>query len=589
MGGGLLLAAVLLSGALPGARSVVDATGFDTGGATPSPTLDDRPTGSLGEAPSLPDEPVAGTRSTAAAGVRVTAAATTAIDTSSRGAVTTAYNDWYLANHGAAQGWTGSVANCTRGTVNAGYTAAINELVNYFRAMAGLPGVSMSASLNSLDQAAALIMDANDTLTHAPTSGMKCYSDDGYAGASHSNLCLGCVGPSAIDAYMYDFGSNNTAVGHRRWILFPPQTVLGTGSTTQGDALYVLHTSSWVRPADASEWISWPPKGFVPYSQVYPRFSLTRQGAGFDTATVSVRVDGAPVAASVISRNGSYGDPALVFEVNLGPLGLASGDRVFDITVNGVNVDGSAVSYSWQSTSFVPGVANPVGVAATGISDAQVRVTWRDVIGEDGYRIRRDDGSPTWPVVGTIGANGTSFTDGDGLEPETSYDYKVCAYVGTTESCSTAVTGTTLAPGVVLPQTVIVDDRNPGFRKYGTGWRGQPVGHLVRSYWTPVRATGTRQSATWTAALCAPGRYAVWVRLPVQHATTRSAVYQVTTADGTKTRTISQLARAGRWTLLGTYTFGSSARVRVTDLTGESASSGRTLAVDAIKFVPETQ
>ena len=213
-------------------------------------------------------------------------------------------------------------------------------------------------------------------------------------------------------------------------------------------------------------------------------------------------------------------------------------------------------------------------------------MTWKDVIGEDGYRIRRDDGSPTWPVVGTAGANGTSFTDTGGLAPATSYAYKICAYAGSTESCSAAATGTTLPLGVVLPVTVVVDDRSAGFAKSGDGWRRQSVGYRDRSYWTPVRQASTRQTASWTATLRAPGRYAVWVRIPVKHATTRSAVYRISTIDGTRTRTISQRARAGTWALLGTYTFGSVARVRVSDRTGERTSTGRTLVVDAIKVVP---
>ena len=415
----VLLVAALVFGSLPAGATAVRAAGPDSGdaSASPSPAGEERPAGRLGAAPVLDTASPAASDPQVSPRVQAVEAVTNSIDTSSREAVTQAYNQQYLANRGAAQGWTGSVSNCQRGTVNAGYIAAVTGMVNYFRGMTGLPGVSMASSLNSLDQAAALIMDANDTLTHGPTSGMDCYTQDGYDGASHSNICLGCIGPSAIDAYMYDSGSGNTAVGHRRWILYPPQTLLGTGSTTQADALYVLHTSSWSRPADAPTWISWPPKGFVPYSQVYPRFSLTRQGAGFGAATVQVKVGGAPVAATIVSRNGGYGDPALVFEVNVGSLGLAGGDRVFEVTVNGIDVGGSTVSHSWQTTSFVPGVASPSGVAATGISNSQVRVTWKDVIGEDGYRIRRDDGSPTWPVVGTAGANGTSFTDAAASRP----------------------------------------------------------------------------------------------------------------------------------------------------------------------------
>jgi hypothetical protein len=582
-GRGLLLAALLVAVALPAGPSRAAAAGPEAGDARSAPPVDARPAGRLGAAARLADEPRVAT------GNVTTSSTSAAIDTSSREAVAAAYRDQYLANHDAAQGWSGSVSSCKRGAVNTGYTAAVNGIVDYFRNMAGLSGVTMAASLNSLDQAAALIMDANDTLTHAPTSDMDCYTQDGYDGASHSNLCFGCVGPSAIDAYMYDSGSGNTAVGHRRWILFPPQTTLGTGSTTQADALYVINQASWVRPGDAPDWVSWPPKGFVPASQVYPRFSLSRQGAGFGSATVAVTVDGSPVTATVVSRTTGYGDPAIVFEVNVGSLGLGSGDHAIRVTVDGITVSGAPTSYSWSTTSFVPAsTAAPAVVTATGISDSEVRLTWHDVAGEDGYRIRRDDGSPTWPVVGTAGANATTFVDDDGLDPETDYRYVVCSYAGTSEFCSGSVTGTTLADGVLLPITVVVDDRDGGFARTGSGWQRQAAGYRDRSFWTPVRRTGTRQTATWTATLHAPGRYAVWVRVPKSRATTRSATYRIVTPAGTVRRTVNQRARAGTWTLLGTYTFDAVARVKVTDHTGEAASSGRRLVVDVIKVVPAT-
>jgi hypothetical protein len=456
----------------------------------------------------------------------------------------------------------------------------------------------------------------------------------------------------------------------------------------------VLDWATWVRPADAPEWISWPPPGFVPSTNIYPRFSLSHEDADFSAATVTVAVDGTPVAAPIISRTAGYGDPAIVFELDLDPLDLGGGDRVFEISVGGVVVGGSTVSHSWQTTSFVPDVPvgsvdpdyrdhgqvvigtsssrsftvsnsgdvdlhlgqlyldpedpgpfalgqdgcslstlgptsscsvevtfapvstgwqyawllipsdgefapfpayvagtgieplpTPANAVATGISDARIQVTWTDIAGEAGYRVRRDDGSAVWPVVGTVGRNGTTFTD-TGLTPDTDYRYRVCAYESTRETCSSDATGRTLPAGVVVATTKLVDDRNAGFRKVGSGWHKQLVGYRGRSFWTPVRASGIRRYATWTAALDAPGRYEVWVKVPRKHATTRQAAYRVYAFDGVRVRTVNQLRRAGQWTLLGTYEFDTAARVKLTDRTGEATSSGRSLVVDVVRFVP---
>jgi hypothetical protein len=479
------------------------------------------------------------------------------VDTADRSAVATAYLTRYLPQFSVTAGWTGSIAECRPGTVADGYAAATRETVNYFRNLAGLPDVTFAPSLDSPSQAAALIMQASGTLTHAPTSDMPCYSESGHAGASHSNLCLGCVGPGAIAAYMQDGGSGNTAAGHRRWILYPPQTTLGAGSTSGANALYVLDWGSWVTPADAPAWVTWPPAGYVPYQHVYPRFTLSRPGADFGSATARVTLDGVELPSQVVARNGGYGDPAIVIEIDLGGLVLDGQDRTFEVTVEGISVGGATVSHAWESISFdpsatsiaitpgsggfgpvtvgttspaqrfevrnsgaidlhvgalrlagsdpgefdmasdecsarvlapgatcaakvvfvpstsgdrsavlvvpsdadagpdhvslsgrgSPGPAGPVNVTATGTSATQVRITWADVVGETGYRVRRQVGSE-WPVARSVGADALAATDG-GRTPGTRYTYKVCAYDATGERCSGPVVGWTrpAAPG----------------------------------------------------------------------------------------------------------------------------------------------
>ncbi len=177
------------------------------------------------------------------------------IDTSDRDAVNTAYRQRYLQPRTVLPEWTGSVATCTAGSVSAAFSAAALETVDYFRNLAGLPGVSFASRLDTPSQAAALIMDASDSLTHSPQPDAPCYTEAGRLGAGSSNLAIGAIGARAIGLYMHDYGANNTAVGHRRWILYPPQTTLGSGSTTSTDALYVLDTDTWVRPSDGPDWI----------------------------------------------------------------------------------------------------------------------------------------------------------------------------------------------------------------------------------------------------------------------------------------------------------------------------------------------
>jgi hypothetical protein len=56
-------------------------------------------------------------------------------------------------------------------------------------------------------------------------------------------------------------------------------------------------------------------------------------------------------------------------------------------------------------------------------------LSWQDnSVDETAYEIERSpDGSSAWSLIGTVGANVTSFTDG-GLACETAYYYRVRAY-----------------------------------------------------------------------------------------------------------------------------------------------------------------
>ena len=152
------------------------------------------------------------------------------IDLSSRQSVIEAFNSLYVTALGVPSEWTGDLASCDPGTTSPAYSDATRQMVNYFRAMVGLPGVTFDATLNAAAQEAALMMNAEHDLSHNPQPPWACYTDAGAEAAGHANLELGAAGPRAIALYMEDSGAGNTLVGHRRWILYPPQVEMGTGS-----------------------------------------------------------------------------------------------------------------------------------------------------------------------------------------------------------------------------------------------------------------------------------------------------------------------------------------------------------------------
>jgi hypothetical protein len=278
------------------------------------------------------------------------------IDTSNRAAVRRAYRTQYLTSVRVRPRWTGSVGACRIGTTSRAYRAATLRLVNYFRGLAGLRAVVFAPALTRRSQAAALMMDAANALSHSPDRRWPCYSRAGRQGASRSALCLGCAGASVIEGYVADPGAGNAAVGHRQWILFPPQTTMGVGSTGQADSLYVLDQGSWVRPAGPPRWVRWPPAGFVPRRHIYPRFSFSRANVDFRRATARVYLDGTQLPSRVVTRNGNYGDRVMVIEVNLKRLraGKVDRDRRLRVVVRGLRINGRRASHTWRTIVISP-------------------------------------------------------------------------------------------------------------------------------------------------------------------------------------------------------------------------------------------
>jgi hypothetical protein len=93
--------------------------------------------------------------------------------------------------------------------------------------------VVTEASRDMQAQACALMMDANNMLSHEPPTTWLCYTDIGAMGAMTSNIS---GGPACRRrGYLIDTG-NETTFGHRRIVLSNRLGPIGLGSTGQGGA-----------------------------------------------------------------------------------------------------------------------------------------------------------------------------------------------------------------------------------------------------------------------------------------------------------------------------------------------------------------
>lgn len=395
------------------------------------------------------------------------ATAAPAVDPTNRASVLAGFQSQVVAGRSVPTGWTGDAASCTTGTESAASVAATRSAVNYYRALNGLPPVSMDASVNAKALSAALLMHANDRLSHTPPTSWRCYTSGRAATAGTSNLAQRAVGVTAIDMYMADPGADNTVAGHRRWVLDPRAARFGTGSTSSFNALHVIDEPSTRRPSGA--WVAWPNAGFVPKRALRPftwvgatsLFSLSSNqhpDADYSSAVVTVSVGGTRLAVTQHPVTAGYGDATLTWDVVMpADYDTSDADVRFDISVSGIRTAAGAAlpTRSYSSTAIAEAVAAPgaPGAVTATAGKAQATVSWTAPASNGGSAIT---GYRVTPIVGGRPLPSTTFTGAGttrtvtGLAVGTPHSFRVEALnakgAGAPSAPSAAVTPWATAP-----------------------------------------------------------------------------------------------------------------------------------------------
>jgi uncharacterized protein YkwD len=292
----------------------------------------------------------------------------------SRAQVASLYNDVYVPGSAAALVWTGSVAGCLPGTTNLEHQQAVVARINYFRALVDLPAVQLLTGIQTTQvQASALMMSANNALSHQPPMSWLCFSGDGATGAANANLALGVRGVDAIDGFMDDFGAGNTAVGHRRWLLHPPRASMATGDTTGGimpprpaNAVYVFGPQN-ARPATPNG-VAWPPAGFIPYQNLpyrSNRWSFSFPGANFAGATVTMSGPAGAIPVTIEPLATGFGDNTIVFLPSSFDYAKPAADTTYTVQVSGMTGAGVPATIQYTVTVIDPASPGPSAVPVT--------------------------------------------------------------------------------------------------------------------------------------------------------------------------------------------------------------------------------
>ena len=312
-----------------------------------------------------------------------------AVNTANRREVADHFNAYYGNLAGVSMGWTGDLAAGVPGDLADAYRVLTLQRINYFRSMSGLPGnIVFAAPENAVCQQAALMFAAEHNLSHDPPASWRWWTPGAATAAGSSNIRCESgpadEGPAAVTAFMADDEANNGYVGHRRWLLYPAQTTMASGSVPALDTRSWGAVAIWVlgpfgtRPADTPEWTAWPPAGYVPASLVFRRWSFSYPNADSTNATVTMTKNGGnlPVAVlppeyqSAVNGNPNFvGDNTLVWEPR-GNVVNPSADETYAVTVDNVRVAGQPRRFTYAVTSLDPAASEPAASLSVRVAAA---------------------------------------------------------------------------------------------------------------------------------------------------------------------------------------------------------------------------
>lgn len=182
--------------------------------------------------------------------------------------------------------WNGIVDSCKVGVMKNDVVYKLEDRINYFRRMAGVNEITLTNDYNENCQFAALMCEANRSMSHEPNDGWRCYVPAGFDALKLSILSRDNNPSIAITAAM---GHNHTTVGNRRWLLYPYSSYMGIGTSNNYTSLLAIDNSN-IQDSNVykSKYIAWPPQGYVPKMMVFKKWSFSME-QNFDKAIVSMK------------------------------------------------------------------------------------------------------------------------------------------------------------------------------------------------------------------------------------------------------------------------------------------------------------
>jgi hypothetical protein len=227
--------------------------------------------------------------------------------------------------------WNGYADSCMEGSMPAEVMQRAERRINYFRRMAGLSEeIVLTVQDNEYCMYAALMCEANRSMSHTPSEGWRCYIPAGFDALKNSILSKDGNPCIAVTAAM---GQNHASVGNRRWLLYPKAQYMGIGTAKSYTAIKAVDQSRTVDTSKyKNQYIAWPPARECPRMLIFKKwsFSIDRNLEG---ATVSMHDqlrNNIPVKLEAI--NNGYGLNTLVWEPEINSSSIAA-ETILTVTV----------------------------------------------------------------------------------------------------------------------------------------------------------------------------------------------------------------------------------------------------------------
>ncbi len=209
--------------------------------------------------------------------------------------------------------WKGNVDQCAPGKMNDTLIYRLENRINYFRRMAGVSEqIILTNDNNENCEIAALMCEANKSMSHQPTDAWRCFIPAGFDALKLSILSRDGNPAIAITAAM---GQNHPTVGNRRWLLYPYSQLMGIGTALNYTSILTVDNSNKFDTLKyKSQFIAWPPAGYCPKMLVYKKWSFTIDQNLAGATVVMKNKLGENVPLTIEALAPGYGLNTLVWE-----------------------------------------------------------------------------------------------------------------------------------------------------------------------------------------------------------------------------------------------------------------------------------